>query len=873
MSTIKLRARIGVSFAAGSSLLALIAASPAMAQTVPSTDASSSPFSAAAPVPPGSAAQPNTTNSAAQQEALVPASAAGSAGEEIIVTASKRQTTLQDTPIAVSVTSAATIEQAQIRDLIDLQSVVPSLRVQQGVSSASTNIFIRGFGNGANNAGIEPSVGVFVDGVYRSRSAAAISDLTNITRIEVLRGPQSTLFGKNASAGVISIITQKPQFDFGGSAEFTYGNYNQTVGKLDVTGPLIKDVLAFDINGGVDRRDGYAHDLNTGSDVNNRNRYNFGGQLLFTPTSDLSVRLIGDYSNIDEICCNVVNVVAGPTTPAVNALTIAAGRGPGLIPNAPFSDTQRTNNVPRSKIVNYGGSGQIDYKLKDVTLTSITAYRVLKSSANQDGDFTAATIIGSQPGFTDIDTFTQEVRLTSDFKGPLNFLLGGFYFDETLRTGQDNVLGTDSRPYLDLLSGGALGSIEKAIGVPAGTFFAPGTGEFAAFRQHDRSYSFFGTVDFKPTEKLTLTGGLNYTHDAKRDSSNVTSTEPFAAIDLVQLGTLLGVPPALANTAANPLLPLRALQFQPQFLNFPNAVESGRTNDANVSYTARAAYKFDRHFNVYATYATGFKPTSFNLSNDSRPFAADFIPGSPVTNPAPSAIRTAGLALPNLTTGTRYAGPERSRAIEAGVKMAFPQVAINFDVFQQQIKGFQQLVFTGTGFGLSNAGKESVYGFEVDGSVTPVPPLTIFASVTYLRPKYDSYPASSFGDLSGTTPANIPSINSSIGATFTQHLNDRLTLILRTDFNYTSQTRLVDGEADFGANALTVARNYKQEVEDLNLAATLKLPHGIELSGFARNVLNNRYLIQIFPGVAQAQSIEGFTNQPRTYGGSLRYKF
>ena len=113
-------------------------------------------------------------------------------------------------------TSAATIEQAQIRDLIDLQTVVPSLRVQQGVSSASTNFFIRGFGNGAGNTGIEPSVGVFIDGVYRSRSAAEIGDLTNITRIEVLRGPQSTLFGKNASAGVISIVTQKPQFDFGG---------------------------------------------------------------------------------------------------------------------------------------------------------------------------------------------------------------------------------------------------------------------------------------------------------------------------------------------------------------------------------------------------------------------------------------------------------------------------------------------------------------------------------------------------------------------------------------------------------------------------------------------------------------------------------
>ena len=241
------------------------------------------------------------------------------------------------------------------------------------------------------------------------------------------------------------------------------------------------------------------------------------GNCCSKPSADFKLRLIADYDKIDENCCNVVNVLAGPTTPAVNFLTVSAGRGPGLIPNATFTDAQRTNYVPRNQVINYGGSGEIDYKLRDMTLTSITAYRELKSHIDQDGDFTSASIIGDQPGFTDIGTFTQEVRLTSDIKGPVNFLLGGFYFDETLRTGSNNVLGTDARPYLDLLSGGALSTIEQALGLPARTFFAPGTGEFASFRQHDRSYSFFGTIDFKPTDKLTLTGGLNYTHDAKHE--------------------------------------------------------------------------------------------------------------------------------------------------------------------------------------------------------------------------------------------------------------------------------------------------------------------------------------------------------------------
>jgi len=211
----------------------------------------------------------------------------------IIVTASKRETTLQETPIAVSVTSAETIEQAEIRDLLDLQTLVPSLRVSQLQSSANTNFVIRGFGNGANNAGIEPSVGVFIDGVYRSRSAAQIGDLPNVQRIEVLRGPQSTLFGKNASAGVISVVTEKPQFEFGGSASLTYGNFDTIIAKADITGP-ITDTVAFSLAGNYNRRDGYAQDLALGTDVNDRNRWGTRAQLLFEPSNDLSVRLIAD---------------------------------------------------------------------------------------------------------------------------------------------------------------------------------------------------------------------------------------------------------------------------------------------------------------------------------------------------------------------------------------------------------------------------------------------------------------------------------------------------------------------------------------------------------------------------------------------------
>ena len=162
--------------------------------------------------------------------------------EEVVVTATKRAESLQDLPLSVSVIEAQTIERAEIRDLIDLQSVVPSLRVPQFQNSTQTNFVIRGFGNGANNPGIEPSVAVFIDGVYRSRSLARIADLPNIQQIEVLRGPQSTLYGKNASAGVISITTRKPEFETSGNMEVGVGSWNQKSLRGYVTGPISDNV-------------------------------------------------------------------------------------------------------------------------------------------------------------------------------------------------------------------------------------------------------------------------------------------------------------------------------------------------------------------------------------------------------------------------------------------------------------------------------------------------------------------------------------------------------------------------------------------------------------------------------------------------------
>ncbi len=815
----------------------------------------------------------------------------------IIVTASKREQTLQDTPIAVSVTSGQTLERAQIRDLSDLQTVVPSLQVSQLQSSANTNFIIRGFGNGANNAGIEPSVGVYIDGVYRSRSAAQIGDLANVSRIEVLRGPQSTLFGKNASAGVISIVTRAPQFDFGGHVSGVYGNFNQIVLKGDVTGPISKTV-AFSLEGNYNKRDGYVDVPNLNAKINERNRYGVRGQILFEPSSDFKLRAIGDFSRINELCCYAGNIVAGPTVPAIFAL------GGNVAANDLFSDKAYLNILPENKIDSYGGSVQMDYTSGNLSFTSISGYRGLKSFNSQDVDFTSADIVNQ---ITDqkIDTITQELRVASDFDGPLNFLLGGFYFNEKIKQTGQLVTGQDARNFFSLLTGNPaiFNGVEAGLGLPQGSIFSPGLLTSEAYTMNDQAYSVFGTVDFKLTDKLTLTGGLNYTNDKKNFTANMTAYDPLANINLVdavivgQIAGALAIPPsqvtpaviagfaqaqpagfaaiaaAATDPTVNPLLGLRPFQFQPPFLNIPNSVEPGKTADDKVTYTARLAYEISKEINVYATYATGYKASSVNLSRDARPLPSDYTPGpfgSIILAPS-SPILNAGLAVPNLSTGTRIAGPENSTVYEVGVKAQFPRFGFNLALFKQDVKGFQTNIFTGTGFALANAGKESVKGFEFDTTLVPTDPLVITFAMTYLDPIYDSFPNSSVGDLTGQVPSGIPKISLATSATYTQEIGSSgNALIWRVDFNHTSNTPLTNGLPAFGPSA---AKMFFTETNLLNGSLTFQMENGISVGVFGRNIFNDRTITTVFDGVAQAGTVSGYPSEPRTYGATLGLKF
>ncbi len=822
----------------------------------------------------------------------------------IVVTATKREQTLQETPISVSVTTGETLQNAQIRDVLDLQTVTPSLRVSQLQTSSASTFIIRGFGNGDNNFGIEPSVGVFIDGVFRSRSAAALSDLPNVQRIEVLNGPQSTLFGKNASAGVISVVTREPQFTFGGSVEASYGNFNAIVLKGDVTGPLT-DNIAFSIDGSYNKRDGYATIVNLDEEQNNRDRWATRAQLLFEPTPDLRIRAIADYSEIDEVCCQVATLVSGPVTGAINAVG-------GQLSTDFFGYEAFLNFVPTNEVKNYGGSVQADWNTGPISVTSITSYRELENFFLSDIDYTSADI-ATETRDQAVETFTQELRIASDFDGPINFLLGGFYFDEKIS--QDSAIpnGSQIRDVFELLAGGnpvdvltgapsVFNGVEAALGLPQESIFLTPLLTSETFSMDNTSWSIFGTVDFEPVDGLVFTAGFNYTDDKKDFALSQTSFDPLGQVNLVDAFIVGGIAQALmvapssvdaatiagfasnpatapifqAITAAaidpaqNPLLGLQAFQFQPPFLAIPNAVEDGKTRDDKLTYLFRASYEVTPEVNIYASYATGFKASSVNLSRDSRPLNTDFTagPGGSTILAPSSPILNAGLAVPNLVSGSRFAGPEEAEVYEIGLKASIEGVNFNLALFDQSIEGFQSFAFTGTGFALRNAGKQSVRGFEMDVNVRPTDGLVLTFAATHLDPLFDDFPGSVLGDLSGVRPAGIPAWAIATSATYTHEFGlSGNRLITRVDYNHESDTPINNGLPTFGPN------NFTREVNLVNASMTFAMENGIEVGIWGRNLFDDQYILTIFDGVAQAGTVSGYPSAPRTYGGVVRFKF
>ncbi len=826
--------------------------------------------------------------------------------EEITITASKREQTLQEIPVAVSVISTADLQESQVLEVKDLQFLVPSLKVTQLQSSGNTNFIIRGFGNGANNVGIEPSVGVFIDGVYRSRTAAAMNDLPNIERIEVLRGPQSTLFGKNASAGVISVISAKPSLDeTSGSASLTVGEYSQVLLKGDVNGPL-SDTVGYSLSGSYNQRDGYYDNLAGGEPLGELNRYGVRGQLYFVPSDELEARIIADYSKLDEACCGVANLSDGPTTPAI---FLAGGN---LVPNDPYAYQGYYDFTPINEFESSGISAQFDWEMSDLgTLTSITAFRNLARFENGDVDFTSAALIDPDSGNlldVDIDTFTQEFRLSGSTEST-NWMVGAFFFDESVDQRTELIYGPGFRPYADALATALAGddpltdpspfdAIEAgltALGqpTPAGTFFAPGQGLVELSTMDNQALSLFAQVDIALGNRATLTLGANYTEDEKDVTFDSTDTDVWSQLDLVQVGGLLiygevyqqqilgGADPVTADAVAtatsqalapiecsptspppacNPTLSLAGFQFLPPNVSFPNAVEDGNSKDDDTTWTVRLAYDLTDDVNVYASAATGFKASSWNLTRDSRPFPGDF-----------PALGSEGLLVPNLTAGTRYAEPEESTVYEIGLKGSWDTFALNMALFEQELDEFQSNIFRGTGFVLANSEKRSTTGAEFDIRWVPTEAFVGTLSATFLDSKYDVFtgatgPGNTVVDYIDADVPGVPELSLTATGRYSFTIGNAAGFA-RLEYIYEDEVQIVENvPADLAS----------REINTINASFGLAWDNGFEATLWGRNINNDEYLLSAFPSVAQnvpPGAYSGYPNQPRTYGLTVRKYF
>ena len=488
-----------------------------------------------------------TTPAFAQETA--PAATAAPAEEEdvVVVTATGRAQAAQDVPIAVSVVGAEQIENTGVSDIRGLRQVTPSLQ---------------------DNPGFEPAVGVFIDGVFRARAGVALADLPPIDRVEVLRGPQGTLFGRNTSAGALSITTQGPSFDLGGYVEGAYGNYDEIEVKAGLTGGVTEQ-LALRVDGGYHKRDGYIIDPNTGRDFNNIDRWFVRGQAKFE-TTDVVFRLIGDYAETDEACCGALNTGSGFVVPPLNpngtpninnllgritstlieqfsgipALGGAVGRDGIVRPFDPEGRRMATspNRDLTERVKEWGVSGQLDWNLGDVTLTSITAYRDWRAVRSQDIDFSGLDRAYRDGYRTGIKDFTQELRLKgSAFDGKLDWLIGGFYLNEELTLTDVVRFGTQTDQFVDgvfsevtrALSGGAaprqlFGTLP---GIPLAGPPLPRT-PAGAGQQADRytvdtqAFALFTHNIINITDNVSLTLGLRWNRETKDISANLNSSVP-----------------------------------------------------------------------------------------------------------------------------------------------------------------------------------------------------------------------------------------------------------------------------------------------------------------------------------------------------------
>ncbi len=440
--------------------------------------------------------------------------------EEVVVTATKRAESLQDVPVSVSALSESTIQEAGVEDIADVAALVPSLTVASNINPFATAIRIRGFGTAQNDPSLEASVAFILDGVYMGSSGLAMSDLTDIERIEVLQGPQGTLYGKNSNAGVVSVITKSPNMEESeGFLDASAGNYSLQRYTGSFTGP-ISDTVGYLISGSWNESDGWM-ESNTGDDLNNTKDWNLRGKLLWEPSSELSVQLTAGRVDRSTSCC------AADATQTAAVTDELVAQGLPVLANDAF-DYKNNVNIDSDFDLNSDAVNlTLEYELANATLTSLTAWADYDYETSYDADRSDLAVVRIVGDEYSGEQWSQELRLTSDLGGPLQYMLGLFYaYEERTRGGSDRavvVVGEDM-----ITVGGAQTGLGQLFGLGAQP------GDYVSFdnRWETETLALFGQSSYDLSEAWTLTLGLRYTTETKDADLD---TQPVS--DAVLFGT------------------------------------------------------------------------------------------------------------------------------------------------------------------------------------------------------------------------------------------------------------------------------------------------------------------------------------------------
>jgi len=833
-----------------------------------------------------------------------------SGDEPIIVTATLRAMDVQDIPLAVTAVAPEALERQGINDIKNLASISPSFNIQSSqTETQGTSIKIRGVGTTGNNTGLESSVGVFIDGVYQSRPGVALGDLVDLERLEILRGPQGTLFGRNTSAGALNVTTKRPNLsEVEGFANASYGNYNFMNLQAGVSVPITTDVAGLRLSGTWRKRDGYLK-TPTGVESNDRDRYMLRAQLYVEPNADVSIRLLADYAKTDEQCCEAVIVRETELAPFSAFHGLASDgvdqSGMSALKNLSINGGPYLNGSKQ-----WGTSAEIKWDLGAAKLTSVTAYRKFDSSSTTVGGFTAndtytvgngarTSRTGILPSGDHIKTFTQELRLQGTaFNDGLDWLIGGFYSSEKIRADQTMTLNADFQKTGSAFNFANAAGVNPLFALTAlGNAGVPvnANGNYAEnrFNQDASSWSVFTHNVLNFTDKLSLTVGARYVNETKDASFNQLAGTTASACQASANGVLTGAftRAGLPASLQNGMIGLNCFPFATSVaLTAPAAIGGGLASaklplpriwsqefkDDEVTYTAQLGYKANEDLLFYAGYSHGFKSGGFNL------------------DPQSATLQNSGAILAGLATGTIvapvYADPsfksEKVNQIEVGVKATlFGSIKANLALFDMKMSDFQVLEFTGVQFLTFNVNSARSTGAELELFGKLSDHISASVSGTYANARYPGNCADgvavaalpSTRRLCGQDLTNAPKFAGVVGMTYDGPLNDSgWNLLVNGNVNYSDSrtTRTIDTDT----NGLPVPMARQENYFKINARIGLTTPDGrytFELWGTNLNNEITRGITANTPlrGGAGTRSLIGFVEEPRMYGLTVRAKF